>query len=675
MPNWYIGAKANATNLTIASAIERAQGFASFKCTKRFNAAGAWELVIADTVNAPSALASIFLRDSSGNLHNGIFFEVDNQDGNPLQYVFSGPQDDVKVSVDASGARTITALGKSEEYWLSKRRAFQVPHYPYGYLASAISAFFPAGFEPNWYSVSEFGSMVRLYTFGDTSGTSAVDSKSAANGTYTGGFTLNQAGLIDDPHASVLLNGTTGYVSIPTAGLPTGTNNFTWMVWLYLTAYPSADAYVISFGTNAAKQDIDLFISSAGIPKIGGNGLTTIVGATAIPLNEPVLLGVKWDGTTLTGLQYSSAQQGAFGSSTPGALSITYGAANFGAYHGGPVSNYLPGYLQWGKVYNTPVANASFANLYAVGLSRFTYLNYDSLNAQASHTIMYYVERNASATLVGGGFPDYGTASPQSSFSTQSLGSHSNRAVPTLTMAADPAAGSNVTGYARSDNLLNFIQALALQGGDIGFKLELSGSNIVFTVYSPSDKTSTAVFSLDRRNLLDGYSWEYSAALGNHIIAGGANTAGGSANLTDRLFAENEDSTSISQFGYLEDFLDARAAPDGPTLQQAITGQLASDKAQLNINATITSIAGTLYFKGPAGKGWDLGDKVRVLADGQTFDQVIREVEISLEKDKPAIVTAAIGTPLAAEIMQEYQVLNQRITDLKNGSETLKTNY
>lgn len=674
MTNWYIGAKVSSTNLVLATGIERQ--IVSFKCTKRFNAMGVWELVLQDTVNSPSALASIFLRDSSGNLHNGIFLELDNADGNGLQYVFSGPETDCKVDVDPAGVRTITATGKSEEYWLAKRRAFQVPHYPY-VLALSTHGFVSEGtlsgglgtLEPNWYNFGNPANLVAYLPLWDTSGTSAqnLGAGSPAAGTYNGGFTLNKPSLIDAPDPCTLLNGSTGFVSFPTTGLPTGNSAWTMGIWFMITANPSGAAKLMqwgNWGTNKAAPHLGM--NTSGQVFVGTfNGDTTPGAATAASLNVPHLLVGVWDGGTLVclldGVRVATA--------TPGTLAITLVQAFIGKDN---IGEFFPGYLGHAFVHASAFSDATVANMYAVGVSREAFVAYDQSSTTAASTVLIqYAQRNAASTTT---ITSYGVAAPATTF-TNWQRTATARAVPTLTMASDPVVGSTITGYARQDNLLDLLGALALQGGDIGFKVELSGSNIVFTVYSPADKTLTAVFSLDRHNLLNGYSWEYSAAQGNHLIAGGANTQGGSTSLTDRLFAENEDATSIGQFGYLEDFLDARQAPDGPTLQQQITGALASDKAALNINATITSIPNTLYFKGPAGKGWDLGDKVRVLVDGFTYDQIVREVEITLAANQVATVTAAIGTPLASEIMQEFQVLNQRLLDIKNGTISLQTNF
>jgi hypothetical protein len=61
---------------------------------------------------------------------------------------------------------------------------------------------------------------VGYWRLNETSGTTAADSSgNGHDGTYNGGFTLNQAGaLLDDSSPSVLLNGTTGYLSTDLGG-------------------------------------------------------------------------------------------------------------------------------------------------------------------------------------------------------------------------------------------------------------------------------------------------------------------------------------------------------------------------------------------------------------------------------------------------------------------------
>jgi hypothetical protein len=73
-----------------------------------------------------------------------------------------------------------------------------------------------------------------LWMLDETSGTTADNQEgtSAIDGTYTGGYTLNQSGFATGI-ASVDLNGTTGYVAVPgSAALMTG-SEFTWEGWFY----------------------------------------------------------------------------------------------------------------------------------------------------------------------------------------------------------------------------------------------------------------------------------------------------------------------------------------------------------------------------------------------------------------------------------------------------------
>jgi hypothetical protein len=65
------------------------------------------------------------------------------------------------------------------------------------------------------------------YQLNETSGTTANDTGfgTAWNGTYTGGFTLNQTGIPNNVgNPAVLLNGSTGYVNLGSRGVPFNAN-------------------------------------------------------------------------------------------------------------------------------------------------------------------------------------------------------------------------------------------------------------------------------------------------------------------------------------------------------------------------------------------------------------------------------------------------------------------
>ena len=75
---------------------------------------------------------------------------------------------------------------------------------------------------------------LRYYRLGENAGTIACDFGSQSqNGTYNGGITLNQTSLIvgDTGNTSVVLNGSSGYITLPTTGLPTGANSWSFECW------------------------------------------------------------------------------------------------------------------------------------------------------------------------------------------------------------------------------------------------------------------------------------------------------------------------------------------------------------------------------------------------------------------------------------------------------------
>lgn len=646
MTRWYVEARTNSTLAIADTAIELTMERLTLR--KLFNDVGTWLLQL----RTADPHAATFMRQSGG-YPNGILVWVDNEDGQGKQLVMSGPQRGSKIALTAQNEKILYVNGVSDEYWLYKRLA--LPNVLYDYTSTISSAL--------------GGGALRQYALAETSGTVATDSSShAQNGTYQGGFTLNQTSLIDDPGGAVLLNGTSGDISVPTTGLPTGNNPWTVCAWGMLSANPAAEADLGGFGTNASKQGVHFGVLSTGKPFYAPYLVTATSGATAVSLNVPFLLAVTWDGTTMTGYLCQNNVVSVFGTSTPGALSVTYGTCLFGAGVG--PANFWTKFIQQCGFYGAALTNANINYIYAYGLSRFAEANYTSVGVGgnvASSSLILLVNYNAGSLAL-----------PATTF-TNVYSTHTARPVPLLTTATDPLIGSDIIGLARFDILLDMLAALALQSSpELGFKLEQSGANLVFTVYQPPDLTGTAIFSHDlygaTGNVLD-YTWEHQAGTSTHIIAGGANPVGGSANLNQRLFGENEDATAITRFGYLETFLDFRQAPDGPTLQQAIAGKLASDKETLNINLNVIDQPGVLYFKGPSGKGYDLGSKVTVILDGQVFTEIIREVDIDLQGSQPAQVMAAIGTPLSAAIINEYTTMVKRLADAGYRVHALDTNY
>jgi hypothetical protein len=75
--------------------------------------------------------------------------------------------------------------------------------------------------------------LVGYWRLGETSGTTAVDQKATSNGTYTGGYTLGQAGsLTRDSNTAVDFNGTSGYVTVPDAAALRPTSSISIEAWV-----------------------------------------------------------------------------------------------------------------------------------------------------------------------------------------------------------------------------------------------------------------------------------------------------------------------------------------------------------------------------------------------------------------------------------------------------------
>lgn len=79
-------------------------------------------------------------------------------------------------------------------------------------------------------------SPVAYYRLNEATGTSAADSAGLNTGTYTGGFTLSQAGATSDSDKATLFDGSTGFVTVPNATALQLGDNFTLEAWVKLTA-------------------------------------------------------------------------------------------------------------------------------------------------------------------------------------------------------------------------------------------------------------------------------------------------------------------------------------------------------------------------------------------------------------------------------------------------------
>lgn len=212
-------------------------------------------------------------------------------------------------------------------------------------------------------------------------------------------------------------------------------------------------------------------------------------------------------------------------------------------------------------------------------------------------------------------------------------GALAQRQVAGLTVAVDTALGSSITGRGRYQKLIPFLQELALAGGDLGFRVVQSGSSLQFSVYTPTDKTATAIFSRELGNLRS-FQYVLRAPRVNYVYAGG----GGEG--TARTIREGADSDSIIRFRRrIEEFRDRRDTTDVAELDQTIVEELAQGALETELRIAPIDTEALMFME-----DYQLGDRVTVVVDDVPLNDVLREVHISLTASGSEIVEPVIGT-------------------------------
>lgn len=233
----------------------------------------------------------------------------------------------------------------------------------------------------------------------------------------------------------------------------------------------------------------------------------------------------------------------------------------------------------------------------------------------------------------------------------------------------DPVIGGTITGRARFDNLLVFLQSLALSAGDLGFNIiQSSTSNqLIFNVYQPVNRTSGVIFS-PRLGNLRGFNYSTQAAEANYVAVGG----GGEG--TARTFYEQGDSASITLLDRrIEQFVDRRDTTVTGELTQTAVKELASKGTTYSLSITPIDTE-SLSF----GRDYNLGDKVTVVASvakpGQTvppsitIQDIVREINITVNYDSGEVIVPAIGTTESgrSSIASLFSRINKTVSRISN---------
>lgn len=206
---------------------------------------------------------------------------------------------------------------------------------------------------------------IRFYRLKETSGTTANDLGSQAlNGTINGTVTLNQASLIlnDATGRSMLLDGSTGYITAATTGLPTGASPWTIEAWINMPTVPHSGLHsIVEFGNPASGQAAALFIDASGNICVNTYISNKITGLTAAN-GTTYHCVASYDGAKLH-LYINGNEQASALLCTP-AISLTY------CYIGtedSPRDDFYGGYVQEVALYSSALSLARIQAHYAMG--------------------------------------------------------------------------------------------------------------------------------------------------------------------------------------------------------------------------------------------------------------------------------------------------------------------
>ncbi|WP_432091836.1 siphovirus ReqiPepy6 Gp37-like family protein [Streptomyces sp. NRRL F-5630] len=228
-------------------------------------------------------------------------------------------------------------------------------------------------------------------------------------------------------------------------------------------------------------------------------------------------------------------------------------------------------------------------------------------------------------------------------------GARSDRRIPGLILAPATGVGTATATRTRFEPLLEVCRRAALGGGGLGFRVDQTGTQLVFSVYAPRDLTRTARFSIGLGNLRS-LQAKVSAPTATHALVAGTETEG----VTTRTFVQRADTTAVASWWRVEQYVDGSAETDADGALTADGDALLAEQAAPVELATVTVDTPQLR----AGRDYDLGDKVTVaLPTGLEVADLVRSIHLQATPDSGEYVAAVIGSPEATTDPQTVRVL------------------
>jgi len=214
-------------------------------------------------------------------------------------------------------------------------------------------------------------------------------------------------------------------------------------------------------------------------------------------------------------------------------------------------------------------------------------------------------------------------------------------------------AGTSVSVALRFETILTAITPLLdSQGYNIRAEWDEDTKKIVYKILSGADNTSVMVFSTAYNSIL---STEYDVKVpeGNYVIMGGKGED------TDRPFAYASDDTSISNWGRIEYYQDARSVEETDLQTEANTTLIGLSEENVGFSAVLNSADYQAQYK----KSWNIGDYVAVFVHGKKFIQRVMQVETNLAYGEETI-TPTVGTIRQGQLMTIFDRLKRLRADV-----------
>lgn len=241
---------------------------------------------------------------------------------------------------------------------------------------------------------------------------------------------------------------------------------------------------------------------------------------------------------------------------------------------------------------------------------------------------------------------------------------HANRDDPdvpdarTVVIAADQERGATVSYRARFDPLLEVVSKVsaasaAAAGPHLGARVQQDGTDLVFDVYEPADRSARVRFSRARRNLR-GYSLTRSMPTATHAVVAG----GGEG--TARVFRERKDASAANEWGrVVRVFVDQRQTTETTELDAAGDEALEQGRRTGALSVTAVDTPSCRF-----GVHFGLGDLVAVeLGTGTALVDRVTSAVISATEEGPQPTQITIGVPDLDPQTSELYALVKRLQE------------